>query len=79
MRITFVKKIKADGSPCKKCAEVQSRLENDGLIDKIDRTVIADERDDPLGLCSSGVNREQLDPLLFIPRPGAGELTEILF
>lgn len=45
MNITFVKKIKADGSPCKKCAEVQTRLEKEGYIDKIDRTVIADERD----------------------------------
>lgn len=46
MKITFVKKIKIDGSPCRKCAEVQSRLEKDGHIDRIDRTVIADERDD---------------------------------
>ncbi len=45
MKITFVKKIKVDGSPCRKCAEVQSRLEKDGHIDRIDRTVIADERD----------------------------------
>jgi protein-disulfide isomerase len=45
MNITFVKKIKADGSPCRKCAEVQSRLEKEAYIDKIDRTVIADERD----------------------------------
>ncbi len=45
MRITFVKKIKADGSPCRKCAEVQTRLEKDGYIDEIARTVIADERD----------------------------------
>ena len=45
MKITFVKKIKRDGSPCKKCAEVQTRLENDGHLDRIDRTVIADERD----------------------------------
>ena len=46
MKITFVKKIKADGSPCRKCAEVQTRLEKDGHIEKIDRTVIADERDE---------------------------------
>lgn len=45
MNITFVKKIKADGTPCRKCAEVQSRLEKDGYLDKIDQTVIADERD----------------------------------
>lgn len=46
MNITFVKKIKADGSPCRKCAEVQTRLENEGYMDKISRTVIADERDE---------------------------------
>ena len=45
MTITFVKKIKQDGSPCRKCAEVQARLEKEGYIDNIDRTVIADERD----------------------------------
>lgn len=45
MKITFVKKIKADGSACRKCAEVQQRLENDGYINKIDQTIIADERD----------------------------------
>ena len=45
MHITLVKKIKADGSPCRKCAEVQERLEKDGLIDKIDQIIIADERD----------------------------------
>ncbi len=45
MHITLVKKILADGSPCRKCAEVQERLENEGLIDRIDHTVIADERD----------------------------------
>ena len=45
MKITFVKKIKADGNACRKCAEVQERLENEGYIDRIDRTVIADERD----------------------------------
>lgn len=45
MKITFVKKIKADGSACRKCSEVQQRLENDGYINDIDQTIIADERD----------------------------------
>ena len=45
MKITFVKKIKADGNPCRKCAEVQERLENEGYLDKINQTAIADERD----------------------------------
>lgn len=41
----MVKKIKQDGSPCKKCAEVEQRLIESDLIDKIDDIVIADERD----------------------------------
>jgi hypothetical protein len=45
MKITFVKKIKSDGSACRKCAEVQSRLEKEGHINKINHTAIADERD----------------------------------
>lgn len=45
MAITFVKKIKSDGSPCRKCAEVEGRLASGGLLDRIERVVIADERD----------------------------------
>ena len=46
MHITFVKKIKADGTECRKCIEVQSRLEKDGYIEKINTVVIADENDE---------------------------------
>ena len=45
MRITMVKKELADGSPCKKCVEVQERLESSGHVDRIDRVVIAKEND----------------------------------
>ncbi len=45
MRITFVKKILADGSPCRKCAEVAGRLEREGYMARIDQVLIADERD----------------------------------
>ncbi|MCY4656332.1 MAG: hypothetical protein OXC80_05890 [Gammaproteobacteria bacterium] len=44
-KITFVKKILADGSPCKKCAEVEARLKKTGHMSSIQKTVIADERD----------------------------------
>ena len=44
MRITMVKKIKADGSACRKCAEVEARLVESGHLYRIDRTVVADER-----------------------------------
>ncbi|HJN52353.1 MAG: hypothetical protein QGI68_19645 [Pseudomonadales bacterium] len=45
MKITFVKKILADGRPCQKCAEVQQRLEKSGQIARMDEILIADERD----------------------------------
>jgi hypothetical protein len=45
MTVTFVKKIKTDGTPCKKCVEVEERLQTGGLMGRIDRIVIADERD----------------------------------
>ncbi len=45
MQISMVKKIKEDGTPCKKCAEVENRLKESGLIDRIDQVIIADERD----------------------------------
>lgn len=45
MKITLVKKILADGSPCKKCADVLEKLESSGHIKAIDEILIADERD----------------------------------
>jgi hypothetical protein len=41
----MVKKIKANGSPCRKCVEVMQRLEKGGHLEAIDRILIADERD----------------------------------
>ena len=46
MKITMVKKILADGSPCKKCDQVMGKLENSGHINSIDRIIEARE-DDP--------------------------------
>lgn len=45
MKITFVKKILASGEPCPKCADVEQRLKATGQIEKIDETIVADERD----------------------------------
>lgn len=45
MVITLVKKILVDGSPCKKCADVLEKLESSGQIARINRIVVADERD----------------------------------
>ncbi|UTA49604.1 hypothetical protein L1F30_08720 [Simiduia sp. 21SJ11W-1] len=45
MKITLVKKILADGSPCKKCADVLEKLESGGHMARIDDVLVADERD----------------------------------
>ena len=45
MKITFVKKILANGEPCAKCADVELRLQAAGYLPRIDETLIADERD----------------------------------
>jgi hypothetical protein len=45
MKITMVKKVLSDGSPCKKCGEVLEKLEASNQMQFIDRIVIADESD----------------------------------
>lgn len=45
MIITLVKKILPDGSPCKKCGDVLGKLESSGQMSRIDKIVVADERD----------------------------------
>ena len=45
MKITLVKKILADGSPCPKCNDVIEKLNTSGQITRIDEIVVADERD----------------------------------
>ena len=45
VHVTFVKKILADGEPCRKCREVEERLKQGGYWPQINAIVIADERD----------------------------------
>lgn len=73
MRVTLVKKIKADGSPCRKCAEVLRRLERDGHLAVIDRVVVADERvPDSEGWVLATRHRVTSAPF-FIVQDSAGE------
>lgn len=46
MKITLVKKILADGSPCAKCHDVQQKLDEKDQMRFIDETLIADVRDE---------------------------------
>ncbi|CAM3532297.1 hypothetical protein [Parendozoicomonas haliclonae] len=45
MKITMVKKIMADGSPCKKCVQVMEKLESSGHIKAINEIIEAHEND----------------------------------
>lgn len=45
MNITIVKKIRPDGTLCRKSAEVSDQLNQLNLSDRIDRVVFADDRE----------------------------------
>ncbi len=75
MHITMVKKVLADGSACRKCQQVEARLAEAGLRDKIDRVVIADERDlNSEGMLLAGEHQVKQAPF-FIVRDDQGNET----
>lgn len=45
MHITMVKKVYADGTPCKKCAEVLAKMEAADQMKFVNELLVADERD----------------------------------
>ena len=67
MKITFVKKILKNGEPCRKCADVERRLVDSGYMDRIDETVIADERDESsLGMKLADQHQVDLAPFFIV-------------
>ena len=67
MNITFVKKIKADGTPCAKCADVEKRLVDSGQMESIDEIIIADERDpESLGMQLARQHQVDLAPFFLV-------------
>lgn len=69
MHITMVKKIKADGSPCRKCADVENRLADAGHLRRIDRIVVADERDPASeGMQLAARHKVDLAPFFIVER-----------
>ncbi len=74
MRITMVKKILADGSPCRKCGDVEARLRAGGHLGRIDEIVTADERDpDSPGMVLARRHGVDLAPF-FIVEDDAGDV-----
>jgi hypothetical protein len=81
MRITMVKKIKADGSPCRKCADVERRLAEGGYLPRIDRVVVADERDPASeGMVLAGLHGVEVAPFFIVERDdGSTQVYTIYF
>ncbi len=71
MKITMVKKILADGSPCRKCDQVMEKLNSTGHIKSIDRIIEARE-DDPgsEGMQLSAVLGVDKAPFFLVERDG---------
>ena len=71
MHITMVKKILKDGSPCRKCADVLSQLEENKLLDRIDQIVVADERDpESPGMLLAKEHDVELAPFFVVDEDG---------
>jgi hypothetical protein len=71
MKITMVKKIFADGSPCKKCGEVEEKMRAAGQLERIDRTVIADESNDQSdGMILAAAHAVDRAPFFIVERDG---------
>jgi len=80
MKITFVKKILADGNPCQKCADVENKLRQGGYIDQIDEIVIADERDpDSVGMKLANDLQVTRAPFFVVERNGDVEVFTVYF
>lgn len=78
--ITFVKKILANGEPCKKCQEVSERLISDGLMQSINHIAIADERDpDSEGMRLATQYQVQRAPFFLVEEDGQVDAYDVYF
>jgi hypothetical protein len=78
MRITLVKKILADGSPCAKCHDVEQKLLEKDQMRFIDEVLVADERDP--GSPGLELAREfsvSRAPFFLVEDPAAGAETKV--
>lgn len=81
MKITLVKKITLDGNLCKKCEEVQQKMEESGQMDLIDEVLIADERDpSSAGMELASLYHVERAPFFLVEREGeAPEIHTVYF
>ncbi len=80
MHVTFVKKILANGEPCDKCRDIEARLDKSGHMDRIDRTLIADEREfeSPGALLARELSVDRT-PFFFVENEGVRSVYTVYF
>ena len=80
MRVTFVKKILANGAPCPKCGDVERRLRESGLMSRIDHVAVADEREpDSEGMQLARRHGVDVAPFFLVDEDGATVVHTIYF
>ena len=80
MRVTFVKKILANGAPCPKCGDVERRLRDNGLMSRIDHVAVADERaPDSEGMRIARRHGVDVAPFFLVEEDGTTRVHTIYF
>ena len=75
MNITMVKKVKANGLPCRKSASVLSKLETTGILKSIGRVVAADERNpESEGFALAVQHRVDAAPFFIVEKDDGSEV-----
>lgn len=72
--ILFVKKLLAGGEPCAKCRDIEQRLHADGLMQRVDGTLVAREDDAASpGMVLADRNGVTRAPFFVIRQPDGSE------
>jgi hypothetical protein len=80
VKITFVKKILADGSPCPKCSDVEKKLIEGQYMGSIDEVIIADERDpESVGMKLAAAHQVTRAPFFIVEQGGEVEVYTVYF
>ena len=71
MKITMVKKVLADGSPCRKCSQVMEKLEQSGHISRISKIIDAnDTNPDGEGALLASLHNVKTAPFFIVEETG---------
>ena len=79
-KITFVKKILVDGSPCPKCVDIERKLVEGNHMESITEILIADERDpESPGMKLAADHQVTRAPFFLVEEAGNIEIFTVYF